>query len=126
MTARLASGSYWGSDPTALVASSVVVDLSDLGAIGPDLSGTWQLNGQAATLTALDDSNTSYFGQQGAATFTLTINGANACIANYAYPPTPNNGTTFACGSLASNLQLIGAFAWTSPVWGTGTWTFRR
>jgi hypothetical protein len=126
VTARLASGSYWGSDPTNLVASSIVVDLSDLGAVGPDLSGTWQLNGQPATLTAVDESNTTYVGSQGAATFTLSIDGANACIANYAYPPTPNNATTFGCGTLASSLKLIGPLVWTSPVWGTGTWTFQR
>ena len=126
VTARLASGSYWGSDPTTLVASSIVVDLSDLGAVGPDLSGTWQLNGQPATLTALDDSNTTYFGTQGAATFTLGISGSSACVTNYANTSVPNNATTFACGSLATNLQFIGPFAWTSPVWGAGTWTFRR
>jgi hypothetical protein len=126
VTARLAAGSYWGSDPTNLVASSIVVDLSDLGAVGPDLTGTWQLNGQPATLTALDASNTSYFGQQSGATFTLTISGTSACITNYAYPQVPNNATTFTCGSLAANLQFIGAFPWTSPVWGAGTWTFRR
>ena len=126
VTARLASGSYWGSDPTNLVASAITVDLSDLGGVGPDLSGTWQLNGQPATLTALDDSNTTYAGSQGAATFTLTISGATACITNYAYPPVPNNATTFTCGALASNLQFMGPLAWTSPVWGTGTWTFMR
>jgi hypothetical protein len=126
VTGRLAPGSYWGDDPTKLVASAIIVDLSDLGPVGPDLSGAWTLNGQAATLTAADGSNTTYNGTSGGATFTLTIAGSSACITAYAYPPVPNNATTFTCGTLASGLTTIGPLIWTSPVWGTGTWTFTR
>ena len=127
VSGRLASGSYWGDDPTILVASTVTVDLSDLGAVGPDLSGNWTLNGQPATLTPADSSNTTYNGESGGATFTLTVNGGNrACITAYAYPPVPNNATTFTCGAVSSTLNGIGPLIWTSPVWGTGTWTFAR
>lgn len=127
VTGRLASGSYWGDDPTNLVASSIVVDLSDLAATGPDLSGSWQLNGQPATLTPADATNTTYNGTSGGALFTLTVTGGtHACITSYAYAPVPNNATTFTCGSVASNLTSIGPLIWTSPVWGTGTWTFTR
>jgi hypothetical protein len=126
VTGRLATGSYWGDDPTNLVASRIIVDLSDLGSVGPDLSGDWTLNGQPATLTATGDDNTSYAGESGGAVFTLTVDGTKACITDYAYPPVPNNATTFGCGALAANFARIGALIWTSPVWGTGTWTFTR
>src|SRR4051794_26514190 len=126
VTGRLAAGSYWGDDPTNLVASTIIVDLSDLGSVGPDLSGVWSLNGQPATLTATGDDNTTYAGESGGAVFTLTVSGTKACITDYAYPPVPNNATTFSCGPLAANLARIGALLWTSPVWGTGTWTFTR
>jgi hypothetical protein len=127
VSARLATASYWGDDPTTLVASSIIVDLSDLGPIGPDLSGSWTLNGSPATLVAQDASNTVYFGTSGGATFTLTVtNGTQACITSYAYPPVPNNATTFTCGAIAPNLVTVGPLIWTSPVWGTGTWTFHR
>jgi hypothetical protein len=127
VSGRLAAGSYWGDDPTNLVASSIVVDLSDLGAAGPDLSGSWKLNGQPATLTPADDTNTTYNGESGGALFTLTVSGGTrACITAYSYAPVPNNATTFTCGAVASNLAGIGPLIWTSPVWGTGTWTFTR
>ena len=126
VTARLANGSYWGDDPTLLVASTIVVDLSDLGAVGPDLSGDWTLNGQPATLAADDDSNTSYSGESGGASFTLTISGTKACITTYAYPSVPNNATTFSCGLLNAGMTKIGPLIWTSPVWGSGSWTFTR
>jgi hypothetical protein len=127
VTGRLAAGAYWGDDPTNLVASSIVVDLSDLGAVGPDLSGSWLLNGAPATLTPADDSNTTYNGTSGGALFTLTVSGGTrACITAYAYAPVPNNATTFTCGSVSSNLATIGPLIWTSPVWGSGTWTFTR
>jgi hypothetical protein len=126
VTGRLAAGSYWGDDPTNLVASTIVVDLSDLGPAVPDLSGSWTLNGQPATLTATDSANTTYQGESGGAVFTLTVNGTQACITDYAYPPVPNNATTFTCGALAASLTRVGPLVWTSPVWGSGTWTFTR
>jgi hypothetical protein len=126
VTGRLASGSYWGDDPSIFVASTIVVDLSDLGPVGPDLSGAWTLNGAPATLTPTDSSNTTYNGASGGAVFTLTVNGPKACITAYSYPAVPNNATVFTCGSLTSNLRTIGPLAWTSPVWGAGTWTFTR
>ena len=127
VTGRLASGSYWGDDPSYLVASTIIVDLSDLGASGPDLSGSWLLNGAPATLTPADDSNTTYDGTSGGALFTVTVTGgARACITGYTYAPVPDNATTFTCGSVSANLATIGPLIWTSPVWGTGTWTFTR
>jgi hypothetical protein len=132
ITGRLAAASYWGDDPTNLVASSIVVDLSDLAPAAADLSGAWTLNGQPATLTAADPTNTVYNGTSQGATFTLTIvGGTSACITSYAYTPVPNNATTFTCGPVgtsgsATSPNTIGPLIWSSPVWGTGTWTFSR
>jgi hypothetical protein len=131
VTGRLAAASYWGDDPTYLVASSIVVDLSDLAPLAADLSGAWTLNGQAATLTAADATNLVYNGTSGGATFTLTvIGGTSVCITSYAYTPVPNNATTFTCAPIdtagGTAPATIGPLAWTSPVWGTGTWTFTR
>ncbi len=126
VTGRLAAGSYFGDDPTIFVASTIVVDLSDLGAVGPDLSGSWMLNGAPATLTAADATNTLYNGESGGALFALTIHGTQACITSYSYAPVPNNATTFTCGTLAATFKIIGPMIWTSPVWGTGAWTFTR
>ncbi|MEO9176477.1 MAG: hypothetical protein ABI317_13265, partial [Gaiellales bacterium] len=131
VTGRLASGSYWGDDPTYLLASSIVVDLSDLAPAAADLSGAWTLNGQPATLTATDATNLVYSGSAGGATFTLTVvGGTSVCITGYAYPPVPGNATTFTCAAISATggtaPATIGPLTWLSPVWGTGTWTFTR
>jgi hypothetical protein len=126
VTGTLASGSYWDDDPTIVNAGIVVIDISELTDPADDLSGAWTLNGQPATLTATDATDLTYAGQSGGATFTLTEAGSTICITTYAYPPVPNNATTFTCGLVSDDGKTIGPLAWTSPVWGTGTWTFTR
>jgi hypothetical protein len=126
VTGRLAPGSYWDDDPSIVNAGVIVIDLSELPAGGPNLAGAWLLNGQAATLTPTDATDITYSGQSGGATFTLTANGSTVCITSYAYPAVPNNNTTFTCGFLSDDQKTLGPLAWTSPVWGSGTWTFTR
>jgi hypothetical protein len=126
VTARLAPGSYWDDDPTILNAGVLTIDVSELPDLGANLAGAWTLNGQPATLTATDATDETFAGTSGGATFTLTVNGSTACITSYAYPPVPNNATTFTCGALSDDQATIGPLVWTSPVWGTGTWTFTR
>jgi hypothetical protein len=126
VTGRLAPGSYWDDDPAIVNAGVLVIDISELPVAPPDLSGAWTLNGQAASLTPTDGTDLSYSGQSGGATFTLTENGATVCITSYAYAPVPNNNTTFTCGVLSDDQKTLGPLAWTSPVWGSGTWTFSR
>jgi hypothetical protein len=126
VTGRLAPGSYWDDDPTIVNAGVLVVDISELPATGPNLAGAWTLNGQPASLTPTDGTNITYAGQSGGATFTLTASGSTVCITGYAYPPVPNNNTTFTCGFLSDDQRTVGPLAWTSPVWGSGLWTFTR
>jgi hypothetical protein len=126
VTGRLAPGSYWDDDPSIVNAGVIVIDLSELPATGPNLAGAWMLNGQAATLTPTDGTDITYSGQSGGATFTVTATGSTVCITSYAYPPVPNNNTTFTCGFLSDDQKTLGPLAWTSPVWGSGTWTFTR
>jgi hypothetical protein len=130
---RSPSSFFWGASTTANPSTDVSVnaegfglfDLSDL-AVGPDLSGTWTLNGQPAALTPADGTNAAYNGESGGALFALTITGTKACITGYSYAPVPNNATSFTCGTLAADLKTIGPLVWSSPVWGTGTLTFTR
>jgi hypothetical protein len=126
VTGQLAANSFWDDDPTIVNAGVLTIDVSEVPAASPDLSGSWTLNGQSATLTPTDATDLSYSGQSGGATFTLTETGSTVCITAYAYPPVPNNATTFTCGLVSDDERTIGPLAWTSPVWGTGTWTFTR
>jgi hypothetical protein len=126
VTGRLAPGSYWDDDPTIVNAGILVIDISELPATGPNLAGAWLLNGAAATLTPTDATDITYSGQSGGATFTLTATGSTVCVTSYAYPPVPNNATTFTCGLMSDDQKTLGALVWTSPVWGSGTWTFTR
>jgi hypothetical protein len=126
VTGRLAPASYWDDDPTIINAGTLVIDISELPAAGANLAGAWTLNGQPATLTPTDATDITYSGQSGGATFTLTVTGSAVCITNYAYPPVPNNNTTFSCSVLSDDQKTAGPLAWTSPVWGSGVWTFTR
>ena len=122
VTARLASGSYWGSDPTNLVASAITVDLSDLGAVGPErLERHLAAERPAGHADGARRQQHHLLRRAGRGdVHALRQRRARACVTNYANTSVPNNATTFACGSLATSLQFIGPFAWTSPVWGVG------
>jgi hypothetical protein len=126
VTGKLAAGSYWDDDSPSVNASIVTIDLSELPSPPVNLSGGWTVDGIAGSLTATDASDLVYNGTQGAARYTLTVNGSTACVTNYSYAPVPNNATVFQCGPISTDTHTIGPIPWTSPVWGSGTWTLTR